>query len=1244
MYAFGICRFDAGAEGIHLAWNPPDVVCLSSPGFDIQRRIAGREAKFQCVSLTAREFLSLSAHNEIQSALGPVLYRRTGPLPPVIPSAAATPWPSSSATVDVYTLELATPTDLVRIAVSIPPSAAIQPFAAFIVAVSAGKAVAFAIALGDGTSVTLNANLIDTVVVYTVSPLTITICAAVPEDPNDSTWTGVPFIVKGLTLPIRQADPSLLNETAEWNAAKLRMIVGDALAQTDFDRLVAPLRLALANPALGRPGERILLGRLATTDPFEEMSVADQLALLQIHPELRRALGFGYFDRQSSGLVPGQTYQYRITGHFNAQDLSGAIYDFHTIPSQTVLPATIFLADIRLSFPRPVSMVLEPAPSASALNEVSRRGIQVLTDSVLPGWLGPSLDDWSIIIDLPVAASSVTLEMNQSQSFVYAGGFPWAFPTTSIAVPSGTTVKLTFPAPVSQIRLRGKGILFAIRVPAPALTETIPDIATTAPIIFAAQPLPAVPLSLTVTNLQAPPGATFSTNQGFNLDPHRPLPGFQLEWLPAATANPPVWPPDGSAPPIDSIGFQIEHSEVTLPTTNGPWEPILPGDNLSLGTRDNSRPSSQLGFAANLADVFPLRRARAAGAGYAIRLSDVFDLDDTSGTFQRPVPAFGTYHQYRIRAIDTVGRVSSDWTLSNIVRFEKHIPPPLPAGPQPEPALGTGPDGSAQLTGPPGVKARALVANDPALTAADRAVLGTHGNAIVLDWGWRDNERQIDALTREFRVYYLRNTPDTIPGTVTSVTAASGGWDLAFTTNRVLNDGDCIGQWITTGGYPFRIASLTGGANVVIHVEAALANPLATPVVGPARFGRPLSVDHQRPVSWDARASVVPLTSADTYRYAFYDLLNLSPTHPKDSIWVGVSAADGETYVDDEVPGSSMNGGRPGNESSIVACSVGARDFTQPVFSIPPPLGDLPELVTEEPTGRQLLVSLNLPALIPGALPPDEPIALDRCSLDTILGITTLNSVNQVQLRLKDGTQHIVAFPNPGDESAVIAALESPHPERIAARFLMYLATQHPRPTEIFERTSAETATFTEIQDRIPPKPARFFYRVRRADVLGRVSDGGAILPVVVRVPSTAPPVAPERVKVASTPTSVSITLRIAPDPDIASLLVFSTMRPFSSPISDLSGAELLRVPNRRDLYPLNGLRLRIPGSGALVAPVVKSLTDPDVIADPDGNLSATVSVPGTFGNNVILWTYALSRDGIPSRVAGPFTWGVPKA
>ena len=59
---------------------------------------------------------------------------------------------------------------------------------------------------------------------------------------------------------------------------------------------------------------------------------------------------------------------------------------------------------------------------------------------------------------------------------------------------------------------------------------------------------------------------------------------------------------------------------------------------------------------------------------------------------------------------------------------------------------------------------------------------------------------------------------------------------------------------------------------------------------------------------------------------------------------------------------------------------------------------------------------------------------------------------------------------------------------------------------------------------------------------------------------------------------------------------------------------------------------------------MVKSLSDPDVGHDGAGNLTAAINIPATFGTWVVLWAFTLSKDGIPSRMAGPFTTGATKA
>ena len=262
----------------------------------------------------------------------------------------------------------------------------------------------------------------------------------------------------------------------------------------------------------------------------------------------------------------------------------------------------------------------------------------------------------------------------------------------------------------------------------------------------------------------------------------------------------------------------------------------------------------------------------------------------------------------------------------------------------------------------------------------------------------------------------------------------------------------------------------------------------------------------------------------------FYDVLTLGPAHARDTLWVGVSAADGQAYVADE-RGAGLNANRPGNESAVAACTVGARYRGQPMFSVPPPLGDVPELVTDEPTGRQILVPLDLAALLGGALPAGAPVALERCSSDDILKRVAVSG-GDVVLTHPDGSHETIAFPNPADHAAVLATLNSDSPQRLANRYLLHLVVAASDPQAFFSRVSGDIVAVGTVNDRLAPKPGRFLYFVRAADALGHLSDGGAILPLVVRVPSTAGAATPRRRALTTTNTALALTVAIGVDPD----------------------------------------------------------------------------------------------------------------
>jgi hypothetical protein len=122
----------------------------------------------------------------------------------------------------------------------------------------------------------------------------------------------------------------------------------------------------------------------------------------------------------------------------------------------------------------------------------------------------------------------------------------------------------------------------------------------------------------------------------------------------------------------------------------------------------------------------------------------------------------------------------------------------------------------------------------------------------------------------------------------------------------------------------------------------------------------------------------------------------------------------------------------------------------------------------------------------------------------------------------------------------------------------------------------------------------------------------------------------------------VTLTVAITgADPDTTTALLFAAIAPPGTDPPVQGEADLLRIPNRRDLYPSDGLRLQL-SDGTLLAPALaKDLTDPDVTVEADGTRVAALTTPAAKGSWVTLWCFALTRDGLPSFRCGPFGTGV---
>jgi hypothetical protein len=267
-------------------------------------------------------------------------------------------------------------------------------------------------------------------------------------------------------------------------------------------------------------------------------------------------------------------------------------------------------------------------------------------------------------------------------------------------------------------------------------------------------------------------------------------------------------------------------------------------------------------------------------------------------------------------------------------------------------------------------------------------------------------------------------------------------------------------------------------------------------------------------------------------------------------------------------------------------------------------------------------------------------MVLERCSADDILSRTSLSGTDVI-LRHSDGTQETIAFPNPGDTAAVVATLGSAHPERLANKYLLHLVAASNDAAGFFQRLRDDIDHVGVVSDRLAPKPGRFFYLVRAADALGHLSDGGAILPVVVRVPSTARAVTPRRRALTAADTEVTLKVALPADPDTTVALLFADVSAPGTTPKPPGEAQLLRIPNRRDLYPNDGLRLRL-SDGRILAPTqVKQLSDSDVIVEADGTRVADLVLAATKNSWAALWCFGLTRDGMPSFAYGPASTGV---
>ena len=498
MQVFAIPRLDASGSALHVLWSWPDGLPLSIKGYDLLRLEASEgRPEIKCEVIDQPRISLLRTQREIQAELGRLRLRQGCSLRPLYAGVGLPVGGFATAgalKMDCFAQELDAPTDRATVRA--------RARFAMAIALSRGKAIATATPGTLGTTMVLNAPAIDTILVYAFSAEEIEICIELGAWQAGLDWRRAVVIAQGLTLPIHEADAALATPAQELTAARKRLVGGEALVGGAFASFASTLREPVK--AGERGSEAIVLTRAATDQSYEEIPLEMQLGGMALHPKIRRVLGFGFADDYR--LTPGRTYVYRLTGRFETADLGDSIYDLSRVPAGTTLPASFALGALALRFQTPVQVVLYPVPPTAGLNSASRRGVCIDTSGFDSSWLLPELNGLSAVITFPQPVTHVVLEVDPDHSFTFAAGLPWLTGWDPAApLPPGATAMLDFATPIQELRLGGTGVLFAIRLrPAAAAGGVVEQFAYSLPVVFAAQPLPEPPLSLTIDNLQQP--------------------------------------------------------------------------------------------------------------------------------------------------------------------------------------------------------------------------------------------------------------------------------------------------------------------------------------------------------------------------------------------------------------------------------------------------------------------------------------------------------------------------------------------------------------------------------------------------------------------------------------------------------------------------------------------------------------------------------------------------------------------
>lgn len=1227
-------------DGIHLLWSGPSDWGYSPTGFDILRRPAMEYGLDRCEILEGSALQRLQERNSLTFPLGEARFRTAGPFQSPFSTPGSAPATELSGDVAIMQrtldrpgpsperlpgelLAVVTPySEVYTLIFDIP-----QPHVRLRVASERIVAVAFrngkAILGKEATSPALDCRVefiaphIDRIVLYSASVKRLEVCVLTDHDRQRlGDWSGAKVLVRGLQMPVADCNPTLGSPAEELEEARSRLLRGEAISDSDFADFAGVMR-GLALRAGGRPGDIILRDRRKTKDAFHDYRLLDLALLATIEPAGRRMMGLGYLDQDD--LIADAAYDYRITGRWPEADLTDTVLGFENVPTGTNLPCSFHMAATRLDLPEPTPVEAAPVQVESDLKVLARRGIRLASRD------GPCLS-----ISFANAVREVTLELAPTEAHTLSyeaitGTFLQIPIATEVgAVPAGTRVRLTFAADMERLKLHGTGFLCAIRLHgqggAGSAEQLVPLHGDVLGVRYVPTSPPAPPTSLTARNLQKRPGS--GAPRDLVKSPPQSL-GFALNWEMPIAGGTQVWPADIDAPPpMDAAGFVVQRRRADI---HKAWTPI-PVSRV-FGNRRDAPEARALPPGADILAHF-------ARPAEGIR-RDFYHEDVLCPPEDKTREEPGSDWQYRIASVDGIGRHSQTWVQSPSVRLEKHIPPPQPAPPVGAPVTG--------VLAPAGVQAYLYERDDPDAHPDDVERFGTqYANVTVLRWSWTEDERKQDPWAKEFRVYFNPFAADRLAGRFLEPIVDEGGdtWRLKADFERSVARNALAGLRIFDGAQYFLVKSHDPGTKgVTIRLAHLRGKPAAPPRAGPFDLELDLEGDEARPAAFAKRIAWVPISPGRRdYEIVLPDLVTPTAKNPRPVFWVGVSAADDQWYVPDVVPATQPNGGRTGNESPVMTRPLTAHYRQRPVLTVPPPLAAVPEWVTDEPVGDAVPLRLDPgPYLGPvgggAAFSASDQVQPERLALTELTRRLSAKETGGFRVRLPDGTEASYVPANPQDAAHLAEALASGEPTRVKPRFLRDLLRKHEALGALFAAVGSPRE-YGFIDDKLPSAAERYFYRLRLADAAGHLSEAAALLDVAVRVPSLMSPGAPVLAVAAPKDDRLRAEVLLTRTSALGAALLFFEDAPTDSiPGSPVPRAEVLRVPNRRDLYPTAGIGL-IAASGEVLRPAsvsVSALTE-----EPDGRAKATFDIKVGYGRRLLVYAVAASVDGIPSVPVGP--------